>query len=203
MARKTDSKARLAKCIADINSAIETATADHEKQTTFFIGEIDALQRTIDDLTEKRNNAAGKNDTDGFRAAAKDLAAAESTKKQYEESLAAIQTRPVITLEQAAEFLGELEKIQRTISNEATEEVKTHVQQILDIDYEAMKLQNDLIMIAQGLADQAQGIIIQTVDGLLCNDVKVTTIIGATTAYPWRAVAELLRTRRNLLDYNW
>lgn len=199
--RKTENKTRLAKCIADINSSIEKATAEKEKQITFFTGEIEALKQTIEDETEKRNEAANKNDTAGFRAAAKNIAAAEVEKKQYEESMAVIQKRPVISLEQAGKFMEELQYIQKTISNDATAEVSKYVTEIRAIDKEAMKLQDDLITFAQLLADQAQGMIVSSGAELTCNGARVATIIGATNKYPWRLIAELLKKQAGVLDY--
>ncbi len=193
MAKKTDNQKRLAKCISSINGAIEAGTAEHERHTALFIGEIGKLQREIQEQTAKRNEAANSGNIESFREAAKKIVAAESEKTQYEESLAAIQGKPVVTMQQAEDFLGELAEIQEAINRDASEEILELVAQINQADKEAMGMMDDLILIAQGLAEQASGVIKQGATELSCGRARVATIIGPTNNYTWRAIANTLK----------
>lgn len=192
---ETENQKRLAKCIGQISGTMEAAIAEHEKHTLFFIGEIENLDNEIRDQTAKRNEAAENNDNAGFRAAAKAVAAAEVEKRQFEESLAEVQSRPIISKGQAESFLRELQGIQEAISNEADEQIRALVLQILKIDAESEKMQNDLIMFAQGLRDQARDMIRQDADAVRCNGAAVNTIVGSgpTSPFKWRKLAESLK----------
>lgn len=192
---ETENQKRLAKCIGQISGTMEAAIAEHEKHTLFFISEIEALDKEIREQVVKRNEAAENNDNAGFRAAAKAVAAAEVEKRQFEESLAEVQRRPIISKGQAETFMRELQEIQEAISNEANEQIRTLVLQIIKADDEAEKIQNDLIKFAQGLREQAQDMIRQDADALRCNGAAVNTIVGAgpTSPFNWHKLADTLR----------
>lgn len=195
---QTENQKRLGKCIADITGAIAESANEREKNKSFFTGQIKALQQEINEQTARRNDAASRNDTAGFREAAKAIAAAEIEKKQYEESMAAVQNNPGIAPAQAATFMHELQSVQESISKTATDEIRELVQQIIDVDNEAMRLQNDLIMTAQGLSDQARSVKNGGAE-ITCNNSRVFTIIGPTNNFPWRAMAEEVKKRAGML----
>lgn len=191
---KQEAQKRLAKVIGEITRAIDAGTKENEKQRLFFTGEIDSLCKEIEAQTARRNAAAGKGDTDGFRAAAKSIVAAEIELRQYRETMTAIDKTPVITKDQAEAFMGELQAIQQEINSETAQEITGLASQIVKANDDAMKLQHDLIEMAQLLASYSSAITNGSTH-LTCGKARLATIIGPTNEYPWRIIAEEVKRR--------
>lgn len=200
MNKKAETQKRLAACIKDINRAMEAGSKEGEKRKQFFAGEIESLQQEIEAQTVRRNAAAGTNNADEFRAAAKSIATAENELNQYREALAAIDKNPAITKDQAAGFMKELAAIQREISGNATEEMAGLAAQILKVDSEAMQMQHDLIEVTQMLAGRSSGAITTGGAELRCDNITVTTIIGPTNAFPWRGMADAVKRQAGRMN---
>lgn len=194
---------RLSAIITKIDDVTVKGMTDHEKNIAFFNNEIGSLKAEIKKQTDARNKAVSENDTTGFREAARRIAAAEVELKQFQDSLAQIKKKPTMSKAQAEELLLDLQGLQDDINADANKEAVELVRQLLKLDDETSKIQDDLIMIARTLYDHAQGAITDRSSILESGKARVNTIIGATPNYPWKLAADIIRRRSNQIGVKY
>ncbi len=188
---------RLASIIGEIDSAAAEGMMKREKSIAFLNNEIGMLQREIKDQTALRNTAAAKNDTEAFRGAAKNIAAAEVEIAQYKETLAGMEKSPIMTREQAETFLQKLADVQQELTEDANKEVNEHVKRLLELGNENEGILEDIVMVARNLSGQAQGAIKDNITAFECGKARVNTAING---YAWREIVHDLQRTTNRLN---